>query len=141
MQEYGDSIFRKNKYRIILFLAAAANHTRSQAVLQETFLLSNICPQHPALNRKLWKKLEFYTRSLAKNNLAAYVCSGPLYLPKEINGKLIVQYEVLGIQQVAVPTHFFKIILIDKKGKQPIFKLTGCLFEIFLTLRLPSSQS
>jgi len=47
-------------------LAAAANHKKSPNVLQETFLLSNICPQHPGLNRKLWKSLENYTRSLAK---------------------------------------------------------------------------
>jgi len=95
-------------------LAAAANHSSSPNVMNETFLLSNISPQHPALNRKLWNKLECYTRSLVKHNDAVYVCSGPLFLPKEQGGKLYIRYQVLGQTQVAVPTHFFKILLIER---------------------------
>lgn len=96
-------------------LAAAANHKKSPTVLQETFLLSNICPQHPGLNRKLWKRLEIYTRSLAKHFNAVYVCSGPLYLPKEKDDKLVVEYQLLGTHHIAVPTHFFKIILMESQ--------------------------
>lgn len=96
-------------------LAAAANHTKSPTVLQETFLLSNICPQHPGLNRKMWKRLEGYTRSLAKQYESVYVCSGPLYLPKQKDDRLIVEYQLLGSQHIAVPTHFFKIILMESK--------------------------
>ena len=103
-------------------LAAAANHIKSPTVLQETFLLSNICPQHPGLNRKLWKRLEGYTRSLAKHSDAIYVCSGPLYLPKQKDEKLFVEYQLLGSQHIAVPTHFFKILLIENsKGTVKIF--------------------
>lgn len=41
-----------------------------------------------------------------------YVCTGPLYLPKkESDGKLYVRYEVIGEKHVAVPTHFFKVIV------------------------------
>lgn len=41
-----------------------------------------------------------------------YVCTGPLYLPrKEADGKLYVKYEVIGDKNVAVPTHFFKVIV------------------------------
>ena len=98
-------------------LAAAANHTKSPTVLQETFLLSNICPQHPGLNRKMWKRLEGYTRSLAKQYESVYVCSGPLYLPKQKDDRLIVEYQLLGSQHIAVPTHFFKIILMESKGR------------------------
>jgi len=96
-------------------MACAANHKKSPTVLQETFLLSNICPQHPGLNRKLWKRLEIYTRSLAKHNDAVYVCTGPLYLPKERDNKLFVEYQLLGSQHVAVPTHFFKILLLESQ--------------------------
>jgi len=82
--------------------------------MNETFLLSNISPQHPSLNRKLWNKLESYTRSLVKHNDAIYVCSGPLFLPIEEEGKLFVKYQVLGQRNVAVPTHHFKILLIER---------------------------
>ena len=41
-----------------------------------------------------------------------WVCTGPLYLPKtEADNKHYVKYEVIGAQNVAVPTHFFKVIL------------------------------
>ena len=48
---------------------------------------------HCSLNRKLWNKLEAYTRGCVKNCDAVYVCSGPLYLPKEEDGKLFVKYQ------------------------------------------------
>ena len=42
------------------------------------------------------------------------MCTGPLYLAKpEANGKNYVKYEVIGSSQVAVPTHFFKVLLIE----------------------------
>eukprot|EP00040_Diaphanoeca_grandis_P019803 m.104889 g.104889 ORF g.104889 m.104889 type:complete len:193 (+) comp27601_c0_seq1:3-581(+) len=41
-----------------------------------------------------------------------YVCSGPLFLPSlEANGENWVKYQVIGESHVAVPTHFFKIIV------------------------------
>lgn len=43
-----------------------------------------------------------------------YVCTGPLYLPrKETNGKMYVKYEVIGNNNVAVPTHFFKVVVCE----------------------------
>jgi len=111
-------------------LAAAANHRKSPTVLQETFLLSNICPQHPGLNRKLWKRLEIYTRSLAKHFNAVYVCSGPLYLPKQKDDKLVVEYQLLGTHHIAVPTHFFKIILMESQDWLETFNFHNNIFCI-----------
>lgn len=37
---------------------------------------------------------------------------GPLYLPKkEADGKAYVKYQVIGNNSVAVPTHFYKVIV------------------------------
>ena len=63
---------------------------------------------------------------------AVYVCSGPLYLPKEQGGKLFVRYQVLGQTQVAVPTHFFKILLIEK-GQGRVLEVPF-LFKKFIAL-------
>ncbi len=39
------------------------------------------------------------------------VVTGPLYLPQEMpDGKRYVTYQVIGTNDVAVPTHFFKVI-------------------------------
>ena len=61
-------------------LAAAANHRHSQASMDSTFSLANVCPQASGLNRGIWSKLEQYCRALAQHNHAVYCISGPLYL-------------------------------------------------------------
>lgn len=46
-----------------------------------------------------------------------WVCTGPLYLPRrESDNKLYVRYEVIGANNVAVPTHFFKVVLCETKN-------------------------
>jgi endonuclease G len=41
-----------------------------------------------------------------------FVVSGPLFLPtRGDDGRLWVKYEVIGPNHVAVPTHFFKVVL------------------------------
>lgn len=71
-------------------------------------------------NRDSWNRLERHVRKLVKLYPNLYVCTGPLYLPrKESDGKLYVKYEVIGDKHVAVPTHFFKVIV----GEAPNGKL------------------
>lgn len=63
-------------------------------------------------NRDAWNNLEKYVRKLTKQYANVYVCTGPLYLPKkEADGKTYVKYQVIGANSVAVPTHFYKIIV------------------------------
>ncbi|NWZ63686.1 NUCG Endonuclease, partial [Acrocephalus arundinaceus] len=98
-------------------LAAAANHRWSQKAMKDTFYLSNIAPQNPHLNQNAWNNLEKYCRSLAKNNRNVYVCTGPLFLPRmEADGKMYVKYQVIGKNNVAVPTHFFKVLILEKES-------------------------
>jgi endonuclease G len=102
-------------------LAAAANHKDSQEVLQETFFLSNICPQEPALNRKYWAKFEKHVRELTHQCITVEIFTGPLYLPtKDENGKKWVRYQVIGENDVAVPTHFYKVLILSKSDSQEI---------------------
>ncbi|XP_034398321.1 endonuclease G, mitochondrial [Cyclopterus lumpus] len=96
-------------------LAAAANHKWSQKAMEDTFYLSNVAPQNPHLNQNTWNNLEQLCRSLTKHYLNVYVCTGPLYLPRqEADGKLYVRYQVLGRNHVAVPTHFFKVLILEQ---------------------------
>ncbi|XP_045197241.1 endonuclease G, mitochondrial-like [Mercenaria mercenaria] len=96
-------------------LAAAGNHRHSQQAMDQTFTLSNISPQvGEGFNRGIWNNLEKYVRSIARKNRNTYVCTGPLYLPRrEADGKMYVKYEVIGQNNVAVPTHFFKVVAIE----------------------------
>lgn len=101
-------------------LAAAGNHNLSQEYMNETFFLSNISPQvGKGFNRDAWKKLEEYVRNLTKTYKNVYVCTGPLYLPRrEPDGKIYVKYEVIGNDNVAVPTHFFKVVVSETAERE-----------------------
>jgi endonuclease G len=73
----------------------------------DTFLMSNIVPQRPALNRGPWKDVEmsiarFYGQSCGE----VWVLTGPIY------GKDIDRLE----SGVAIPEAFFKIIVDEKDG-------------------------
>jgi len=95
-------------------LAAAGNHRLNQELCDETFLLSNMSPQVGAgFNRDKWEHLERYVRSSTKIYKNVYVCTGPLYLPQQDpqDGKNYVKYQVIGNNNVAVPTHFFKVMV------------------------------
>lgn len=94
-------------------LAAAGNHKSDQKNCEQTFYLTNMAPQvGSGFNRDSWNRLEKYVRKMTKNYKNVYVCTGPLYLPKrEADGKSYVKYQVIGNSSVAVPTHFYKVIV------------------------------
>ncbi|XP_061624962.1 endonuclease G, mitochondrial isoform X2 [Phyllopteryx taeniolatus] len=100
-------------------MAAAANHKWSQKAMDDTFYLTNVAPQNPHMNQNAWNNLEKLCRSLTKLYANVYVCTGPLYLPRqEADGKLYVHYQVLGPNHIAVPTHFFKVLVLERDGTQ-----------------------
>ncbi|RCN49196.1 DNA/RNA non-specific endonuclease [Ancylostoma caninum] len=96
-------------------LAAAGNHRKTQNSVDQTFLLTNMSPQvGRGFNRDKWNDLEKYARKVAKKSLNTYILTGPLYLPRKADdGNKYVRYKVIGANNVAVPTHFFKVILAE----------------------------
>jgi endonuclease G len=109
-------------------LCPAADASSSQEGMKETFYLSNISPQSPSFNRGYWQKLEAHVRTLAVKLGSIHVYTGGLYLPRqESNGKRFVKYQVIGSNDVAVPTHYFKVALGDQ----------GNLLEAYI---LPNEQ-
>lgn len=100
-------------------MAAAANHRLAQSFMDQTFVLSNIAPQvGVGFNRDKWAELEKHVRGMVRKNDNVWVCTGPLYLPrKESDGKTYIKYEVIGQNNVAVPTHFFKVVVCEKAGE------------------------
>lgn len=94
--------------------APAGDHKSSREAMDDTFYLTNMCPQCPQFNRGYWAKLEKHVRDLSKDHVNVYVVTGPLYLPSvEADGKRYVKYQVIGPNDVAVPTHFFKMIMLE----------------------------
>lgn len=71
--------------------------------MQESNLLTNICPQDRSLNSGVWNKIEQDCRRWAKKYGDIYIVCGPIYLNRE--------HETIGVNKVVVPEAFFKVIL------------------------------
>jgi len=94
----------------------AADAKWSQEAMDDTFALSNMCPQvGDGFNRDYWAHFEDFCRRLTHSYPSVRIVTGPLYLPKrEADGKWRVSYEVIGSPpNVAVPTHFYKVIFAE----------------------------
>lgn len=95
----------------------AADCKWSQAAMDETFFLSNMCPQvGEGFNRDYWAHFEDFVRRLTQRYPSVRVVTGPLYLPKRdpADNKWYVKYEMIGNPpNVAVPTHFYKVIFAE----------------------------
>jgi endonuclease G len=91
----------------------AADAKFTQEAMDETFFLSNMCPQvGEGFNRDYWAHFEDFGRRLTQKYASVRIITGPLYLPKldPVDNKWRVSYEVIGTPaNVAVPTHFFKV--------------------------------
>lgn len=100
--------------------APAGNQTTDAKLKDETFFLSNMAPQVPSLNQQLWKEIEDMTRDWVELRGEAFeVTGGFFYDPEEEDPATAdgaVEFEQIGPNKVAVPTHFYKIIIAKKPG-------------------------
>ena len=83
-------------------MAPAADMKWSPEAMKESFYFSNMCPQHPQLNRRGWKNLEEKIRDWAIADSAIIIICGPI-----INQSS----RTIGKNKVAVPERFFKVVL------------------------------
>ncbi len=84
-------------------LAPAADFKWSEEAMSETFYLSNMTPQNPSFNKGIWADLEDAVRAMALENESVYVVTGPVLTDGP--------YETIGVNEVAVPKNFYKVIL------------------------------
>ncbi|CAJ2510234.1 Uu.00g061340.m01.CDS01 [Anthostomella pinea] len=95
----------------------AADARWSQGAMDDTFYLTNMCPQvGEGFNRDYWAHFEDFCRRLTGRYPSVRIVTGPLYLPRRdpADGKWYVRYEVIGSPpSVAVPTHFYKVIFAE----------------------------
>lgn len=84
-------------------MAPAADMKWSQSAMNESFYLTNICPQNHDLNGKDWHTLEKYVWDWALKYGSVWVVCGPYFYANN--------YGTIGNQNVAVPDVFFKAVL------------------------------
>lgn len=84
-------------------MCPAADNRWNKKAMRETFLLTNICPQHRSLNSGLWNRIEQDCRKWARKHGDLYIVCGPVLLNRE--------HETIGGHNIVVPEAFFKVIL------------------------------
>lgn len=110
LADYREPIFDRGH------LVPRADMNRARSVMLNTFLLSNMMPQHSDYNQRTWAMLEGLVRTWAKAKLDVLVVSGPIYdhngdgLPDEATNLPRVAPQ----DRLAVPSHFFKIVLHER---------------------------
>ena len=92
-------------------LAPAADMKWSPQAMEESFLLSNICPQKNAFNGGIWKRLEEWVRGLAVRRGSVFVITGPIFPDDE-------EHVTIGASPVTVPKFFFKVVLDERPPKR-----------------------
>lgn len=116
-------------------LCPAGDRRKSENSYNETFYTSNISPQNHAFNAGIWNDLEQQTRYWAKKYNHLYVITG---------GVLEDNLQTIGSEKVAVPKHFFKILLNysepeiktiafllpHKESNQPLYKFVVSIDKI-----------
>lgn len=89
--------------------APAADFKRSDEAMSTTFLLSNMSPQRPQLNRQIWERLESQARQMVSASGEAWIVTGNLFMTPDSQSTN--PGTTIGANQVAVPTHCFKAIV------------------------------
>lgn len=112
-------------------LAPAGAFEWNDDVQHESFILSNMAPQLPGLNRGIWKLLETSINGwVVQQNHSYVIYVGPLYNSKD---------KSIGIDKVIVPHAFYKIVIDSTTNEIAgfIFPHTGKLANNLVKLRSP----
>lgn len=89
-------------------MCPAADNKWDSKAMEESFYMTNICPQNHTLNEKTWASLENACRSWAHSGDVYIVC-GPYFEGKPKTH--------IGNNRVAVPDFFWKVVLRNYRGK------------------------
>lgn len=98
-------------------MCPAGDNKWSLEAMEQSFLMTNICPQAPSLNRGDWNEMEQACRRWAKREGGLYIVCGPILYKQK--------HKTIGKNKVTVPEAFFKVVL--SMGKEP--KAIGFIYK------------
>jgi endonuclease G len=98
-------------------MVPAADMKFSEKAMSEVFYMSNMSPQHPSLNRGIWKKLEYKVRKWTLEYDSLIIITGRVSKDPITNEDISLGR--IGPNKVIVPAFFYKVI-IDIKRKSSI---------------------
>ena len=83
-------------------MCPAADRSASISSMKQTFIMTNVCPQVPSLNRGSWKRLEDACREVAKNGTPVRIVAEAVFWKADT--------QRIGKNGVAVPHGFVKTV-------------------------------
>lgn len=95
-----------------------ADMNRSEAVMLNTFVLTNMTPQHDRFNQGIWGELETKTREIVFSKGKAHIVSGAVF-DRDGDGQRDADSDADRVQptgRLAIPTHFYKVILHEREN-------------------------
>ena len=94
-------------------LVSNANQMWHPQVQTESFFLTNVAPQHPSLNRRLWRTLESEVRNWVYAQGDHVIITGVIYHHTSPR---------LGFHEILIPSDFYKIITHVESGRTWAFR-------------------
>lgn len=97
-----------------------ADMTRSLNAMLNTYMFTNMAPQHDKFNRVIWARLEGYVRDWARQKGEIFVITGAVFDHDDDSDRdadsdaETMEGTDQGTDRVAIPSHFYKIILHEK---------------------------
>lgn len=96
-----------------------ADMTRSESAMINTYIFTNMTPQHDRLNQVIWQRLERYVRDWARVKGEIFIVTGAVFDrdgdeqrdPDSAAERMISNNSQA---RVAVPSHYYKIILHER---------------------------
>ncbi|KAH8412218.1 hypothetical protein KR009_000502 [Drosophila setifemur] len=83
-----------------------------------------------AFKRRIWNDLEQYVSAKAQEFGSVYTYTGPIYTPYcHDNGKWSMKYEVFDWIPVPVPSHYFKVLIMDSLDSEGYPSIEGYIIE------------
>ncbi|NOQ28141.1 MAG: hypothetical protein GQ564_22490 [Bacteroidales bacterium] len=95
-------------------LSPRNDFNRSEIVQLNTFLFSNMIPQYPKHNQRMWRFLEEYVNNLAESIDSIYIITG-IAFDYDGNGRPDSKDDLPLLEQntrpLAIPSHIYKIVI------------------------------
>jgi endonuclease G len=110
-------------------LCNSEDRTSSSFLNKETFLMSNMLPQTPELNRGPWERLEAYCRKLAKRGQKLVIYAGA------IGAK-----DALGSTKMPIPKYCWKVVYTSDKVWCILYPNEKTLNPNWKTYAIPLTQ-
>lgn len=84
-------------------LCPSGDNKWNQTAQEQSFLMTNVCPQSHALNAGDWNEMEMQCRRWARRYGQIYIVAGPILYNQ--------RHKRIGNNRVTVPEAFFKVVL------------------------------